>query len=93
MYTSQERGWPKETFTTGDLIRSLESRKYKWTYTDSKMTEEEVIRLIKNSDIELRGCWNVIEAGPFRKLRSGLVEERSPMKRREQRHRKLSHTK
>lgn len=88
IYTPKERGWPQERFTFEELINGINSNKYKYIYTDSRYTEEEVLNMIKHDRIMLKHCWTIAENDNFRKIRSGLLEERSPLTNRDPRTKK-----
>lgn len=75
---SKKEGWPKTVLKTDTLRDALERRKFKWTYTDSKYEEDEVLQLICTNDINLHGCWNLAEDSVFRKIRPGLTRKHSP---------------
>ncbi len=84
LYTTNEKGCPKENFTVRD-------NKYKFTYEDNMLDDEEIYNLILSNKIILKGCWNKIEIDEYRKIRSGLVKGRSPPGRRDPRVKKPSH--
>lgn len=89
-YTTKSRGWP-QNFSCEELIKGIQSNKFKWTYTDKKYTEEQVLRKTQKGEINLSKCWFAVETDEYRKIRSGLVQERSPMEQRDPRLRKTSY--
>ncbi len=46
IFTSKERGWPSDRFTTTDLLQGTEHNRYKWSYKDAKYSEEEILEMI-----------------------------------------------
>ncbi len=91
VFTPESRGWPRKNFTLEELVRGFNNQTYKYTYTDSKYTEEQVMDMIRNGDITMHTCWNIVGSDAFRKIRSGLEKERSPLNDRDPRARKYSH--
>ncbi len=85
---SEDRGWPKGNFTTTDLLEGIDSRKYKFTFTSKESSDKEVLDMIRSGRIILKGCWRTVDKGQFRKIRPGLVIERSPIEVRDPRIRK-----
>ena len=53
--------------------------------------EEEVYNMILTNKIILRGSWNTINDVEFRKMRSGLLKDRSPVGRGDPRTKKPYH--
>ncbi len=90
-YTTEEKGWPQKNFTIETLITGIQNNKFKFTYTDNKFTEEQVLNMIKGGEFLLRECWNQVEKDTFRKIRSGIIQERSPINERDPRHRRTSY--
>jgi len=90
LYTIKERGWPKNNFSTEDLLNCIQHNTYKWTYININYTEDQVLQLIKKGSIKLKDCWNTIDKDAFRKIRSGLIQDRSPLVQRDLRLRKQS---
>lgn len=87
IYTKQSEGFPKkEEFTRQVLVAGLQNRKYKYTYANENLTEEEVIKMIENKSIEVTAhCFARVDASTFGKIRSGLIEEKTPPPSKEQR--------
>ncbi len=74
-------------FTTTNLL-GTESGKYKFTFTSKEASDKEVLDMIRSRRIILKGCWRTADKGQFRKIRPGLVTERSPIELRDPRIRK-----
>ncbi len=89
-YTTNEKGWPKETFTREDLLREFIGGQFKWTCKTSTYSEREIFQLIRDKKIILDKCWCMVDSDVYRKIRSGITEERSPIGSRDPRIRKLS---
>lgn len=87
---SQKEGWPKKELKSHTLRDSLERRKLKWTYTDNTYEEDTIFKLICTNDINLNGCWSLVEDSEFRKTRPGLIRLHSPEPSRDPRIRKTS---
>ena len=90
-YTIKEKGWPQGTFTREDLLRGINKGQFKWTCSNNETNEREIIQLIKENKIVLNKCWNTVDKDVFRKIRCGIVMERSPLQEREPRQRRLSY--
>ncbi len=91
LYVSEDRGWPDKYFTVPDLIKGISNNIYKWTYTKHSITEQEMFTILSENKLKLKQCWNTVEKSMFKKIRSGLQQERSPADNRDPRHRKISH--
>ena len=91
LFTTIEKGWLRTNFTAKDLVNDLQASKIKFTYEDNLLDDEEIYKTILTNRVILKGCWNKIEKEEFRKLRSGLVKDRSPLKRRNLRARSFTH--
>ncbi len=89
-YTSKDKGWPQEIFTRDILLKGVDKGIYKWTCESGTYTEIELLRRVKDKSIILDRCWSTVEGDVFRKIRSGITEERSPRDPRDPRMRKLS---
>lgn len=83
IYTPRSTGWPKEPLTRSRLIKGIEDKKYMWSYTDTVTDDNKILGLINNNAINLENCFDISEAGNFRKLRTGLIQERFPLQRTE----------
>ncbi len=87
LYTSKEKGWPKNISIT-ELITGLQQKVYKGKYSDSKLTEDQVMRKIRRNEINLnKNCWSTVDNETFRKIRPGLNTDRSPITSRDPRRR------
>ena len=80
LYTSKERGWPKNMSIT-DLATGIEKKLYKGKYTESKYTEEQIMRKIRRNEINFNNSnsWIAIDSDAFRKIRPGLNADPSPL--------------
>ena len=90
-FTTKDKGWPT-TFSTDELIKGIQSKMYKWKYTNKKYTEDQVLRKTKKGGINLSNCFFAVEEDEFRNIRSGLNQERSPMELRDPRLEKRRYT-
>ncbi len=92
IYTTKEQGWPKGDFTIDKLVYNLRNNKYKFTYDDYSLDDEKLFNLMLTNKIKYKDdCWQKIERDEFRKIRSGLNKERSPIGGRDPRLHKLSY--
>lgn len=87
--TKKSEGWPKDTITVRHITKWIEEGKYKWLYSEKAYKEEEIFNYLINSNINLEGCWRVVEDQMFRKIGNGLFQDRTPPPARE-RLRKIS---
>lgn len=87
IYTKNSTGWPKkEGFSREQLIKGIKNKKYKYTYTKKNLTDEEILQMIENRLIDLKGpCFTKIEDSSFSKIRNGIIEELTPPPSKEQR--------
>ncbi len=88
-FTTKAIGWP-HNFSTEELIQEVRSKKLKWTYTNKKYNEEQILRKTEKGEINLSGCSFSVETDEFRKIRPGLIQEHSPMEQRDPRLRKTT---
>ena len=91
-FTSTGNDWPPK-IPTAELLKGIKSKKYKWTYTNKKYDEEQILRKIENGEISLTYCFFTVESDEFRKIRPGLIQERSPAESRDPRTVKKLHQK
>ncbi len=92
VYTTKEQGWPKANFTIDKLVHNLRNNKFKFTYDDYSMDDERLFTLMLTNKIVYKDeCWQTIEKDEFRKLRSGLNKDRSPIANRDPRIHKPSY--
>ncbi len=73
------------------LVTGLKNKTYKYTYENKNYTNEEVLQMTQAGDLKLRSCWKPIGSDKFRKIRSGIQEERSPIEQRDPRIKKFHH--
>ena len=80
LYTKKSVGWPEgDELGKKELIKGIKTKKYKYTYTAKEISEEELIRLIENKQLEVsKTNMNTIDDSMFSKIREGLKEDRSP---------------
>lgn len=89
-FYTKDKGWPQETFTRDILLKEIDKGIYKWICESGTYSEIELLRRVKDRSIILDRCWCMVEADVFRKIRSGITEERSPRESGDPRIRKLS---
>ena len=91
LYTTKERGWPRN-MSNIDLTSGIEIKIYKGRYTESKYTEEQIMRKLRRNEINLKNpnCWNTVDNETFRKMRPGLNADRSPITSRDPRRKGLT---
>ncbi len=87
-YTSKDNGRP-ENFSTEELVKGIFSNKYK--FTNKRFTEEQVLKKTQRGEINISDSFFALEIDEYRKIRSGLVQERSPIENRDPRLRKASY--
>lgn len=87
IHTTTSTGWPKSTLTKTRLIKGIEERKYKITFTSHNTDYTSIMEAIKNEEIELDECWSTLDDCQFRKLRAGRIMERTPPSRIEKQRR------
>ena len=51
---------------------------YKWTYKNKNYQENEVLNSMKKDEINLTGCLKEIDDYQFNKIRSGLIQDKTP---------------
>lgn len=81
IYTSKSTGWPKKRQSFSKLARKMEDGKYKWTYADRRLEEQEVINLIRYHQLSTDGCFIIVDDSVFNKIRTGPIEDHSPQRR------------
>lgn len=59
-----------------DLTEGIDHDKYKWLYTNTSY-KEEIVKYLKNNDINLEECWRIVDDQMFRKIRNRLLQERT----------------
>lgn len=75
--TKKSIGWPSN-INLANITEGINTGKYKWTYEDEGYDEDEILRGLKNDEIEFKGCWKTMEDTQFKKVRNGLITERTP---------------
>ena len=83
-FTTTEKEWPPK-IPTGELLQGIKNKKYKWTYTNKKYEEEQILHKIEHGEISLTHCFFTVRPDEFRKIRPGLIQERSPVETHDQR--------
>lgn len=78
IYSSQSTGFPTEPISDQHLSKGIQERKYKYTYRDDNVNDEDILRMIEGNTIDLTQCFAIEEDSVFKRIRSGLTEERSP---------------
>ena len=76
--TAKSKGWPEVPLRKESLIKGIEDKTIKWTYTDPTFKEKEVEEKIVFGTVDLTDCFQLIDDDLFRKIKTGLIEERSP---------------
>ena len=76
--TAKSTGWPEVPPRKQSLVKGIEEKSIKWTYTDPTFKEKEVWEKFVFGMIDLTDCLYMIDDDMFRKVKSGLIEERSP---------------
>lgn len=84
IYTHTEQGWPVN-FTTEELVKGIENKRYKWKYNNASLSEDQILRKISKGEIKLHKCFYAVDKAEFRKTRSGLIQDRSPADARDPR--------
>lgn len=87
-FTSNNKGWPNN-FTRDDLLNGITHNIYKWTYENTRYSEQ-ILQLTEKGEIALKGCLHTIDKDLYRKIRSGCIQDRSPLEQRDSRLRKYS---
>ncbi len=78
IYTPVSAGWP-DHLSSRVLVTSLNENKFKYTYTDHTIEDTELLNIIETNGITIdRTCWNIVDNDVFRKIRSGLIAEKTP---------------
>lgn len=92
IYTKQAVGWPKkDDFSKQVLLQGIKDRKYKYTYTNKDLKDEDIINMIQNKILDVtKYCFAQVDNSTYSKIRSGLTEERTPPPSKEARIRKDS---
>lgn len=83
IYTTKSKGWPEVPLRKNSLLRGIEEKTIKWTYTDPRIKEKEIMEKFVFGLIDLTDCLYIMDDDLFRKIKTGLIEERSPPPRPE----------
>ena len=89
-YTTKTKGWP-QNFSTVELVKGIKSKQQKWTYTNTKYDEEQILHKTEKGEIILTNCFFAVEEDEFRKIKNGLIQERSPVEQRDLRYKRPTH--
>lgn len=85
LYTKQSVGCPKnEELSRHDLLANIKKKKYKFTFTDNNLKDDDLLKMIENKAIEFPSrCFQIIDNSAFNKIRNGLMEQKPhhPVKR------------
>ena len=49
IYITKEMGWPVENYTVKDLVSDLRSNRYKFTFDEERMDEDNHERMLEHS--------------------------------------------
>lgn len=85
IFNKQKVGWPqKGEFIRQGMVKGIETKKYKYTYTGKDLNGEKTIGLKKRKTLEVKPqCFARVEASTFSKIRSGLIEKKMKEQRRQ----------
>lgn len=83
IYTTRNKGWVEVPLRKNSLLKGIEDKIIKWTYTEPKIKEKEIMEKFVFGQIDLTDCFFLTEEDTFRKIKTGLLEERSPPPRPE----------
>lgn len=78
VYTPKATGWPKTELTKKALVKGITENKYKFTYLDEKLEEEDIISMINENTMDLTDCFSIIEDSTFNKIRTGRTRQSTP---------------
>lgn len=83
VYTPKSKGWAEVPLRNNSLLRGIEEKEIKWTYTDSTIKEKDVMEKFVFGLIDLTDYFYLIDDDLFQKIKTGLIKERSPAPRPE----------
>ena len=86
--TRKSIGWPRETLYHKQILEGIREGKYKYIFTSSAYTEEEIYDLLKNNDINLNEVWVTEDDSSFRNIRNGLYQEKTPSTKGRKQHKR-----
>ena len=81
--TAKSMGWPEIPLKKQSLVGGIEDKTIKWTYTDPTYTEKDIEEKIVFGTVDLTDCFYLMDDDLFRKVKTGLIQERSPPPRPE----------
>ena len=77
--TRKREGWPIDNTVSFETLKmGLETGQYKWRYTNTAYSEQEILKSLTNNEINLDNCWCTAEDSQFNKIRNGLYQQRTP---------------
>ena len=76
VYTKRAVGWPTK-LSNPDIVSNIQKGIYKYTFTASAYQDQEILTLIQNNDIDLAGAYTTVDNIRFKKLHSGLEQEKT----------------
>lgn len=85
IYTSEAKGLFTENITTQQLLKGIEDKTFKYTFTDDRIDDTEILVMLEANSIDLTNCFAIEEDGVYNKIRNGLVQERTPPQNQKQR--------
>ena len=81
-FTTTEKVWPPK-IPTEELLKGIKNQKYKWVYSNTEYDEQQILHKIEHGEISPTQCFFTVGPDEFRKIRSGLIQERSPAETRD----------
>lgn len=78
IYTPRTTGWPKSELTKKALVKGIYENKYKFTYLEESVEDEDIINMINSNSIDMTDCFSIIEDSTFNKIRTGRTRQRTP---------------
>ncbi|ORD93408.1 hypothetical protein ECANGB1_2305 [Enterospora canceri] len=76
--TRKSEGWPKHELNVQHIKFGIDTGLYKWRYTCAAYEEQELYIYITNNEVDLVNCFCITDDSQFKKIRNGLVQERTP---------------
>ncbi len=87
--TTKSKGWVETPMRKNALLKGIEDKIIKWTYTDPTIKEKEITEKLVFGQIDLTDCFYLIEDDTYSKIKTGLIEERSPPPRPEKQRKEI----
>lgn len=81
IFTTKSKGWAEKPLRKNTLLKGIEDKIIKWTYTDPTIKEKDIMERFVFGQIDLSDCFHLVDEDVFRKIKTGLIEERSPAPR------------